>query len=131
MILRADVTHAAPSHKVTVKDLLKQLLTESSITNLCIKSFCKLCRARSQVLLPWTPNPPSQYAVAKVQESGQNEEFLQDMKNVVNKLLKQFNKITKKEPQVLVLFRDGVSEGQFTIVMARELVAIRAACWEV
>ena len=84
-------------------------------------------------MLPWTPNPRSMpYEVEiKVQKSGQNEEFIQDMKNVVNKLLKQFNKITKKKPQALVMFRDGVSEGQFTIVMARELVAIRAACREV
>lgn len=28
------------------------------------------------------------------------------------------------------MFRDGVSEGQFTTVMARELMAIRAACKE-
>ena len=67
---------------------------------------------------------PSQYEVEiRVQDSGQNEEFIQDLKNVVNKLLKQFNKITKKKPQALVMF----SEGQFTIVMARELMA---ACWE-
>jgi len=75
---------------------------------------------------------PSQYEVEiRVQDSGQNEEFIQDLKNVVNKLLKQFNKITKKKPQALVMFRDGVSEGQFTIVMARELMAIRAPCREV
>ena len=75
---------------------------------------------------------PSQYEVEiRVQDSGQNEEFIQDLKNVVNKLLKQFNKITKKKPQALVMFRDGVSEGQFTIVMARELMVIRAPCREV
>ena len=37
---------------------------------------------------------PSQYEVEiRVQDSGQNEKVIQDMKNVVNKLLKQFNKI--------------------------------------
>ena len=84
-------------------------------------------------MLPWTPNPRSMpYEVEiKVQKSGQNEEFIQDLKNVVNKLLKQFNKITKNKLQALVMFRGGFSEGQFTIVMARELMAIRAPCREV
>ena len=54
------------------------------------------------------------------QNSGQNEEVIQDMKNVVKILLKK----------ALVMFRDGVSEGQFTTVMARELIAVWAACKE-
>ena len=37
---------------------------------------------------------PSQYEVEiRAQDSGQNVKVIQDMKNVVNKLLKQFNKI--------------------------------------
>ena len=73
----------------------------------------------------------SQYEVEiRVQDSGQNEEVIQDMKNVVKILLKKFNKITSKKPQALVMFRDGVSEGQFTTMMARELMAIMAACKE-
>ena len=45
---------------------------------------------------------------------------------IVKKVLKQFN----KKPQALVSFRDGVSEGHFTTVRARELMTIRAACRE-
>ena len=66
----------------------------------------------------------------RVQDSGQNEEVIQDMKNVVAELLKLFRDRTKYRPEALVMFRDGVSEGQFTTVMARELMAIRAACKE-
>ena len=62
-----------------------------------------------------------QYEVEiRVQDSGQNEEVIQDMKNVVKILLKK----------ALVMFRDGVCEGQFTTVMARELIAVWAACKE-
>ena len=31
---------------------------------------------------------------------------------------------------IVFYFRDGVSEGQFQTVMAKELTAIRDACWE-
>lgn len=102
MILGADVTHTAPCHK-----------------------------GQKPSIAAMDPQP-SQYEVEiRVQDSGQNEEFIQDLKNVVNKLLKQFNKITKNKLQALVMFRGGFSEGQFTIVMARELMAIRAPCREV
>ena len=41
-----------------------------------------------------TASMDSQYEVEiRVQDSGQNVKVIQDMKNVVNKLLKQFNKI--------------------------------------
>ena len=69
----------------------------------------------------------TQYEVeVRVQDRRQNEEVIQDMKNVV--MLLRFHQITKRKPQTLVMFRDGVSEGQFTTVMARELADIRAAC---
>jgi len=103
MILGADVTHPAPSQKGQKPSI-------------------------AAIVASMDPQA-SQYEVeVRVQDSGQNEEVIQDMKNVVKKLLLRFNQITKKKPQALVMFRDGVSEGQFTTVMARELVDIRAAC---
>ena len=42
----------------------------------------------------------------------------------------QTHQKTHQKPQALVMFRDGVSEGQFTTVMARELADIRLACKE-
>jgi len=105
MILGADVTHPAPAHKGQKPSI-------------------------AAIVASVDPQA-SQYEVeVRVQDSGQNEEVIQDMKNVVKILLKKFNKITSKKPQALVMFRDGVSEGQFTTVMARELMAIRAACKE-
>ena len=49
------------------------------------------------------------------------------MKNAVKKLIKKFLDMTKYQPEAIVMFRDGVSDGHFTIVMTRELKAIGAA----
>jgi len=43
-------------------------------------------------------------------------------------LLKGFYFTTKRKPERIVMFRDGVSEGQFAPVLNEELSAIRAAC---
>ena len=77
----------------------------------------------------------SQYEVeVRVQDSEQNEEVIQDMKSVVKKLLLRYYQLNKGKnkgkPEALVMFRDGVSEGQFITVLARELADIRAACKE-
>ena len=82
------------------------------------------------VIVASVDHQAAQYVVEiRVQDSGQNKEVIQDMKNVVKILLKKFNK-TNNRPQTLVMFRDGVSEGQFTTVMVRELLAIKGACEE-
>ena len=64
----------------------------------------------------------------RVQETEQNEEMIQDMENIIRSLLLKFHRRTKQKPRRLIMFRDGVSEGQFQSVMARELTKIRAAC---
>ena len=60
-----------------------------------------------------------------MQGSEQNEEVIQDMKDVTKNLLKRFKEETNRKPEKIVMFRDGVSEGQFLIVLAKELCAIR------
>jgi len=104
MILGADVTHPAPSQKGQKPSI-------------------------AAIVASMDPQA-SQYEVeVRVQDSGQNEEVIQDIRSVIKKLLLQFYKMTRsRKPQNLVMFRDGVSEGQFLTVMARELTAIRAAC---
>merc|ERR1711973_409722 len=52
------------------------------------------------------------------------------MKQIVKDLLMKFYKNSNQKPRKLIMFRDGVSEGQFQTVMAKELTAIRDACWE-
>ena len=67
----------------------------------------------------------------RVQSGDQNEEMIQDMQEVTVKLLKKFFEGSKgRKPEKLIMFRDGVSEGQFLKVLANELVAMKAACRE-
>eukprot|EP00092_Neocalanus_flemingeri_P007368 GFUD01007955.1.p1 GENE.GFUD01007955.1~~GFUD01007955.1.p1 ORF type:complete len:1043 (+),score=306.14 GFUD01007955.1:186-3314(+) len=67
----------------------------------------------------------------RIQDGGQNEEVIQDMKNVTKNLLIKFHAANKgRKPEKILMFRDGVSEGQFLTVLARELLAMREACKE-
>ena len=69
----------------------------------------------------------------RIQDTGEdkNEEVIQDMKNITVVLLKKFyERNNGRKPERLIMFRDGVSEGQFLTVLAKELMAIREACKE-
>ena len=46
-------------------------------------------------------------------------------------LLVEFHKINKSYPHKLVFFRDGVSEGQFPLVLRHEMNRLRLACQKV
>ena len=51
------------------------------------------------------------------------------MENITKKLLLGFyDKTNGKKPEKIIMFRDGVSEGQFLKVLAKELVAMQNAC---
>ena len=106
MIMGADVTHPAPEHKGTKPSI-------------------------AAVVASMDPKASKYEVQVRVQASEQNEEVIQDMKEVTKVLLKRFAEETKgRKPERIVMFRDGVSEGQFLIVLAKELCAIRAACTE-
>ena len=67
----------------------------------------------------------------RVQDGAQNEEVINDMKNVTKNLLLKFHEANKgRKPEKIIMYRDGVSEGQFLTVLASELVAMREACRE-
>ena len=102
MIMGADVTHPAPEHKGTKPSI-------------------------AAVVGSIDPQATQYEVQVRVQNTEQNEEVIQDMKNVTKELLKRFHEKTKRKPERLVMFRDGVSEGQFLTVLARELCAIRQA----
>lgn len=56
------------------------------------------------------------------------EEIIVDLKNIVVEQLRYFKKITYTQPQKIIFYRDGVSEGQFKYVLNKEVQAIRQAC---
>ncbi|CEF69226.1 Protein argonaute-4 [Strongyloides ratti] len=70
---------------------------------------------------------PSRYAATvRVQQS--RSEIISDMAYMVRDLLIQFYRNTRFKPTRIVLYRDGISEGQFLNVLQYELRAIREAC---
>ncbi|XP_013401234.1 protein argonaute-2-like [Lingula anatina] len=70
---------------------------------------------------------PSRYS-ATVRVQQHRQEIIQDLAQMVKELLIQFYKSTRFKPTRIIMYRDGVSEGQFNQVLAHELRAIREAC---
>lgn len=72
----------------------------------------------------------SQRVLVQFPEQGSRAlETIIDLKSAVKELLIEFYKFNKgTKPEKIVFFRDGVSEGQFEEVMARELGQLREAC---
>lgn len=79
---------------------------------------------------------PSRYAATvRVQQHRQvggmregKEEVISEFSSMVKELLIQFYKSTRFKPNRVILYRDGVSEGQFQTVLQHELTAMREAC---
>ena len=81
------------------------------------------------VVASMDPRALANYEVqVRVQSSDQNEEVIQDMKDITVRMLKSFYRRNNCKPERILMFRDGVSEGQFLTVLSRELRAIQAAC---
>lgn len=71
---------------------------------------------------------PSRYA-ATVRVQQHRQEIIQELSSMVRELLVMFYKSTGGyKPHRIILYRDGVSEGQFLAVLQHELTAIREAC---
>eukprot|EP00102_Acyrthosiphon_pisum_P021378 XP_016658588.1 PREDICTED: protein argonaute-2-like [Acyrthosiphon pisum] len=71
---------------------------------------------------------PSRYA-AMVRIQQHRQEFIQELSSMVRELLIMFYKSTRGyKPHRIILYRDGVSEGQLSNVFNYELMAIREAC---
>ena len=70
---------------------------------------------------------PSRYA-ATVRIQMHRHEVIAELSTMVRELLIQFYKSTRFKPARIILYRDGVSEGQFAHVLAHELMAVREAC---
>lgn len=70
---------------------------------------------------------PSRYC-ASVRVQQHRQEIIADLAGMCRELLMQFYRSTRFKPTRIVMYRDGVSEGQFPQVLAHELRAIREAC---
>ncbi|KOB76404.1 Protein argonaute [Operophtera brumata] len=71
---------------------------------------------------------PSRYA-ATVRVQQHRQEIVQEMSSMVQELLIMFYKSTGGfKPHRIIMYRDGISEGQFMHVLQHELTAVREAC---
>lgn len=70
---------------------------------------------------------PSRYA-ATVRVQQHRHEIISELTFMVRELLIQFYRNTRFKPTRIVLYRDGVSEGQFLNVLQSELKSMREAC---
>jgi len=69
---------------------------------------------------------------AQKSPKGQAYEMIHDLDKIVKDLLvTNFEKNGRKFPQRIVFYRDGVSEGQFSLVLRHEINKIRQACQSV
>jgi len=104
MVMGADVTHAAPESKGEKPSIAAIV---GSMDPAASKYECEV----------------------RIQSREHNEEIIQDFKEVTKSLLMKFYNINnKRKPEQIIMFRDGVSEGQFGKVLAFELLAMREAC---
>lgn len=55
-------------------------------------------------------------------------EIIDRLKYLVHDLLVSFTDINKRRPERILFYRDGVSEGQYAEVMAKEVAAVKEAC---
>ncbi len=64
-----------------------------------------------------------------VRVQGSRVETIVDMGGMVKELLRQFYVATRKKPERILFYRDGVSEGQFRTVLNEEVSRIRYMFW--
>ncbi|KAL8007287.1 putative PAZ domain, Piwi domain, ribonuclease H-like superfamily, argonaute, linker 1 [Plasmopara halstedii] len=100
IIFGADVTHPGPMDK-----------TRPSIAAVTASMDANFIRHASSI---------------RVQ--GHRVEQIENLKDMVVELMKQFYRQMRGKPDRIVFYRDGVSEGQFRMVLNHEVTAIRAAC---
>jgi len=101
MLLGADVSHPSPGSEVA-----------------------------SAAAVVGSIDPMASMYVSRTTFQQTREEIIVDMKTSVKGLLLDFYGHNRKRPESLIMFRDGVSEGFFSSVMADEFAAIRQACLE-
>ncbi|XP_033125721.1 protein argonaute-2-like [Anneissia japonica] len=65
---------------------------------------------------------------ARVKVQAHRQEVIEDLSGMVRELLIKFREASNVPPKKIIMYRDGVSEGQFQQVLDHELIEIRKAC---
>ncbi|POS84043.1 hypothetical protein EPUL_005318 [Erysiphe pulchra] len=101
MVVGLDVTHPSPGSK---------LGTPSSVA---------MVASVDKVLAQW----PADFRI----QMGR-QEMVSDVEGLILGRLKLWQKLNKKLPKNIIMYRDGVSEGQYGMVLDDEVPGIRKAC---
>ncbi|KAJ6218815.1 hypothetical protein RDWZM_004627 [Blomia tropicalis] len=72
----------------------------------------------------------SKYCVSIRVQKNEGDEIVVQIRQMIHELLKQYYSKNKRYPKHLIIFRDGVSEGQFKTVETAEIPQIRLAMGE-
>jgi eukaryotic translation initiation factor 2C len=107
MLFGADVTHPTPDAKIS-----------ESIAAVVGSLDKDCCFYAARLYAQRTPR-------------GQAYEMIHDLDKMVLDLLKEHHNKNKMFPKRIVFFRDGVSEGQFSLVLRFEINKIRTACQQI
>ncbi|MCO5589016.1 hypothetical protein L7F22_042980 [Adiantum nelumboides] len=75
--------------------------------------------------------PSANRYIARVRAQSHREEIIEYLREMVQELWHEFCEKTRSRPDRVIMFRDGVSEGQFDEVLQREVVALKEAFEEV
>eukprot|EP00850_Spirogloea_muscicola_P007880 SM000041S15439 [mRNA] locus=s41:105499:111602:+ [translate_table: standard] len=114
MILGADVTHAAPGDE------------ESASIAAVVASKDWPCANKYVALVEAQPH--RQEIISALYTERRSAGGQVEPGGMVLEHLKNFYRATGQKPARLIMFRDGVSEGQFYQVLSQELSAIKRAC---
>ena len=108
MYVGADLSHPAPGAGVQ-PSIVAVVASADDVPNRYFKEIYKQER------------PPN---------ATESRELIVDMKDIMKSLIAQYNKHRGYPPTAIVIYRDGISEGEFVNVFEKELTATREACVE-
>lgn len=109
MYVGADLSHPAPSAR-NQPSIVAVVASADDIPNRYFK----------EVYLQYRP------PTAK----GESRESIVSMKDIMKSLITQYKQHRGFPPSAIIMYRDGISEGEFNSVFEHELTAIRQACVE-
>ncbi|CAF0807946.1 unnamed protein product [Rotaria sp. Silwood1] len=107
MYVGADLSHLAPSSG-TQPSVVAVVASADDVPNRYFKEVYQQLRP--------------------AQARGESREYIVSMKDIMKSLIQQYVEHRGYPPNAIVIYRDGISEGEFDSVFEKELIAIREAC---
>ena len=107
MYVGADLSHPSPSSS-SVTSVVAVVASADDIPNRYFKEVYKQHRP--------------------VQVRNESRDYIVSMRTIMKSLIHQYAQHRHYPPTAIVIYRDGISESEFSSVFEKELMAIRQAC---